>query len=135
MPSDFLSLLDEVQLRAFTAVAREHTFAPGTVLMREGERADFVLAIRNGQTRVTVREGPGERLIALCGPGQLIGERGALRVNVRSATVTTVGPVRGLLVPTGDFAHFVSAHPDVLDIIEGQIYERLTHDPVEHKRR
>lgn len=116
-------------------MAREHAFTPGTVLMREGERADFVLAIRSGQTQVTVREGTGERLIAVCGPGQLIGERGALRVNVRSATVTTVGEVRGLLVPTGDFARFISAHPDVLDIIEGQIYERLTHDPVEHKRR
>jgi class 3 adenylate cyclase len=133
--SDFLGLLGDEQRRAFTAVAREHAFTPGTVLMREGERADFVLAIRSGQTQVTVREGTGERLIAVCGPGQLIGERGALRVNVRSATVTTVGEVRGLLVPTGDFARFISAHPDVLDIIEGQIYERLTHDPVEHKRR
>jgi class 3 adenylate cyclase len=57
-----------------------------------------------------------------------VGERGALRVNVRSATVVALGTVRGLVMSTENFASFVDAHPRVLDIIEQQIYSRLTEE-------
>ena len=57
-----------------------------------------------------------QRTIAERGPGQLVGERGAFQVNVRSATVVALQTVQTLVMKTEDFAAFVSAHPGVLGI-------------------
>src|SRR3984957_2157036 len=111
------------------AVADERTFPRGAIIMREGDRSNHVMVILSGWTRITVQgRGGGDRVIAERGPGQLVGERGAWRVHVRSATVTALGTVSALVMSTENFASFVDAHPRVLDIIEGQIYSRLTEE-------
>lgn len=113
----FLDSLALAERQAFTAVADERTFLRGATIMREGDPADYVMVILSGWTRITV-QGGGERVIAERGPGQLVGELGALRLHVRSATVTALDTVRALVMKTGDFASFVSAHPDVLHFVE-----------------
>ena len=108
-------------------LADERTFAAGARLMREGETADHVIVILDGRTRISIRGKNGiERVVAHRGPGQLVGERAALRVNVRSATVVTLDQVQALAMTTADFATFLTAHPDVLQLVEEQVYERLT---------
>ena len=131
---DFLNSLDSAERRAFISVAHERTFVRGARLMQEGELADYVIVILGGWTKITVHENGEERVIAERGPGQLVGERGALRVNVRSATVVALGAVRALIMKTEDFASFIDAHPRVLDIVEGQIYDRLTEDQAGDER-
>jgi hypothetical protein len=64
-------------------------------------------------------------VVAQRGPGQLIGERAALKVSRRSATVVAVVPVRALVVRTADFETFISVYPEVLDLIEEQIFTRM----------
>src|ERR1022692_276669 len=127
----FWNSLEPSERQAFTAVAHERNFARGARLMREGEQADYVMLILAGWTKITVQDSGGERVIAERGPGQLVGERGALRVNVRSATVVALETVHALVMRTEDFASFVSAHPRVLDVVESQIYDRLTEEPVQ----
>jgi class 3 adenylate cyclase len=70
-----------------------------------------------------------ERVLAERGPGELIGERGGLQVRVRSASVIAMEPVRVLVVRTDAFAAFVNDHPRVFDIVESQLYDRLTEAP------
>jgi CRP-like cAMP-binding protein len=125
----FLDRLDTAERRSFLSIARKRTFVRGARIMREGEFADFVLVIMDGWTRITMHETGGERVLAERGPGELIGERAALRVNVRSATVTALGTIHALVMRTEDFASFVDAHPRVLDILERQVYDRLTEEP------
>lgn len=129
---NFWNSLDLAERQAFTAVADERTFARGARLMHEGEQADRVMLIRAGRTQIIVQGVSGERVITERGPGQLVGERGALRVNVRSASVVALEMVRALVMTTEDFASFVSAHPRILDVIESQIYDRLTEGPTVH---
>ena len=126
---NFWRALSPAEQQAFTSVADERTFAGGATLMHEGEQANHVIVILGGWTRICVRENGRQRTIAERGPGQLVGERGAFQVNVRSATVIALETVQALVMKTEDFAAFVSAHPDVLDIVEGQVYERLTEGP------
>ena len=109
--------------------AHERTFAGGARLMHEGETADHVIVILSGRTRICVEDDGVEHVIAHRGPGQLVGERAALRVSVRSATVVALTQVRALVVTTEDFAGFLSTHPFALDLVEGQVYERLREDP------
>ncbi|MFG2003399.1 cyclic nucleotide-binding domain-containing protein [Spirillospora sp. NPDC048911] len=127
----FWDSLSEGERNALRSVATSRTFALGATLFREGEQADFVVIIRSGRTKIYVIENGRERLLAERGPGQLIGERAALQVNVRSATVVAVDTVEALILTTPDFANFISAHPHVLGIVEGQIYDRLTERPGE----
>jgi Cyclic nucleotide-binding domain len=115
--------------REFLSRADERTFASGARLMEEGETANHVLVIREGQTKICVDDHGKERTIAYRGPGQIIGERAALQVSVRSATVVATSTVRALAMHTEDFAAFLSAHPAVLDSVERQVYFRLTEEP------
>ena len=112
-------------------MASWRTFAAGARLMEEGERADHVMVILGGRVKVCVDEHGSERVLAVRGLGQLVGERGALKVSVRSATVVALDMIWALVVQTKDFAAFVSAHPRVLDIVQHQLYQRCTNQPAE----
>jgi CRP-like cAMP-binding protein len=127
--NSFWGALDPAERQAFESLADERTFAARARLMREGETANHVIVILSGWTRIYVRDGGEDRVLAERGPGQLVGERGALQVSVRSATVVALETVQALVMKTEDFAAFVSAHPAVLGIVEGQVYQRLTEDP------
>jgi hypothetical protein len=126
---NFLDSLAPAEREAFTAVAIEESFPRDSRLMSEGEHANHVMVILRGWTRITVRDNGRERVVAERGPGQLVGERAALRQNVRSATATALNEVSALVMKTEDFASFISSHPRVLDVVENQIYDRLTEDP------
>jgi CRP-like cAMP-binding protein len=126
---NFLDSLSPAERRAFSSVAQERTFVRGALIMQEGGPADYVIVILSGWTRITVHDNGSERVIAERGPGQLVGERGALQVNVRSANVIALGTVHALVMKTADFASFIDAHPRVLRLIEGQIYDRLLEEP------
>ncbi len=72
-----------------------------------------------------MREDGAGRVVAQRGPGQLIGERSALKVSRRSAAVVALVPVRALVVRTADFETFISVYPEVLDLIAEQIFTRM----------
>jgi hypothetical protein len=92
--------------------------------MEEGERADHVMVILGGEVEIRLHVDGTERVVAVRGLGQLVGERAALKVSVRSATVVAREMVRVLVVETKDFAAFLNAHPRVLDIVQNQQYQR-----------
>jgi Cyclic nucleotide-binding domain len=125
----FWDALDPTEREALRSVASWRTFAAGARLMEEGERADYVMVILGGQVKVCVDENGSERVLAIRGLGQLVGERGALKVSVRSATVIALDMIWALVIQTKDFAAFVSAHPLVLDIVQGQLYQRSSEQP------
>lgn len=131
-PVVFWEGLDPTEREAFRSVAFPRTFAAGARLIQEGDQADHVIVILSGRVRICVEENGTERLLAERGPGQLVGERGALQVSMRSASVIAVETVRALVVRTGDFAVFISDHPAVLDLVERQLYDRLTEDPARY---
>jgi CRP-like cAMP-binding protein len=118
----FWEALDPIQRDAFRSVASPRTFAAGARLVTEGDQANYVIVILSGRTKISVDENGRERILAERGPGQLVGERAALQISVRSANVVALDTVQALVVRTGDFAAFISAHPAVLGIVESQLY-------------
>jgi CRP-like cAMP-binding protein len=129
----FWEALDPIQRDAFRSVASPRTFAAGARLIAEGDQADYVIVILSGRTKISVDENGRERILAERGPGQLVGERAALQISVRSANVIALDTVQALVVRTGDFAAFISAHPAVLGIVESQFYDRSREDPVRYQ--
>jgi Cyclic nucleotide-binding domain len=128
-PVVFWQALNPVERDAFRSFAFPRTFASGATLIGEGDQPDSVIVILSGRTKICVEEDGRERVLAVRGPGQLVGERGALQVSVRSASVIALETVQALVARTRDFAAFMTDHPRVLDIVERQVYERLTEDP------
>jgi len=127
---NFWDELGLAERQAFRSLAEERTFARGARLMQERGRADFVMLILDGCAQITVEDGGFGRVVAERGPGQLVGERAALELKVRSATVTVIELVHALVMSTEEFASFLSEYPSVLDLVEAQIYGRLTEESV-----
>lgn len=132
VPTSFWDALGPVEQHVFRSLADERTFASGARIMREGERAHYVMVILSGQVEIWVDDNGTETVIAQRGPGQLVGERAILDVNVRSATVLARGMVHALVMNTEDFAAYVSARPAVFAIVEGQLVERRAEDPARY---
>ena len=127
--ASFWDALDPTEREALRSVASWRTFAAGATIMQEGERADHVIVILGGRARICVEENGRERVLAERGLGQLVGERGALQVSVRSATVIALEMVWALVVQTKDFAAFISSHSRVLALVQNQRYDRSTDEP------
>jgi hypothetical protein len=130
--ASFWDALDPAEREALGSAGSWRTFAAGTKLMQQGARADQVMVILGGRAKVSVRKDGRERVLAVRGLGQLIGERAAHEVSVRSATVTALEMVWALVLQTKDFAAFIRDHPRVLEILQDQLYERLTEVPPEY---
>ncbi|HET9257365.1 MAG TPA: Crp/Fnr family transcriptional regulator [Pseudonocardiaceae bacterium] len=86
----------------------------GEVLFFEGDPGGSVVALREGRAKVSVQTLPGrELLLAVKGPGELLGEMSALDGRPRSATATAMEPVQALVVSASVFHEFLGAHPQV----------------------
>ena len=131
----FWDTLDPTEREAVRSVATWRTFAAGATIMQEGDRADYVIVILGGRATICINENGRERLLAERGLGQLVGERSALQVSVRSATVIALEMVWALVVQTKDFAAFISAHPRVLALVQDQRYDRGTGEPAGYGHR
>jgi CRP-like cAMP-binding protein len=84
------------------------------VLFFEGDPGGSVIAIRSGQAKVSVQTLPGrELLLAVKGPGELLGELSALDGRPRSATATAMEEVEALVMPASVFQDFLRAHPRI----------------------
>jgi CRP-like cAMP-binding protein len=120
----FLDALTPAERQDLAARARRHLYRAEDVLCREGGLAGEVVVILSGWTRVWVREGAEQRIIAFRGAGELVGERAALLIRDRSATVTADTDVQALRIDAGGFGAFLDANPRVRGVLEQQVYRR-----------
>lgn len=128
----FWASLTVVEQRALAARARQQTFDGGVVLWRQSQHGDYVIVIRSGKMNISIKDTAGERVIATRGPGDIVGERAALRPGSRSATVITACELRAFVIGTAEFAAAVADHPRVLEVLESLIYGRLTENRLDH---
>jgi len=98
------------------------------VLCREGDAAAHVIVIRSGWAKVEIQVAGRTRIVTVRGSGDVVGERAALTMRARSATVTALGDLHGTLVPAGEFRALVDRLPRVLQVLERQEHERLAED-------
>lgn len=120
----FWDALTPQEKHELLARARGHLYRKEDVLCREGGPAAEVVVIQSGWTRVWVREGAEQRIIAFRGTGELVGERAALMVRDRSATVTAESDVQALRIGAQDFGAFLDGNPRVRAVLEQQVYRR-----------
>jgi CRP-like cAMP-binding protein len=96
--------LEESKLEGFQRIFRPVAFAPGDLLMTQGQAADAIFFLESGTVAVLMTlPGGGEHTISTLGPGSVIGEMALLdEIGTRTATVRAVTPTRGFLIERQD---------------------------------
>lgn len=105
--------LDEEELRRLCEMGEIVDLEPGSLLLREGDEADALYVVLDGQLEVTKRSGRSEIPLARVGPGALQGELAALEGGRRLASVRAVTPAEVLRIPVAAVRELLAAGPDV----------------------
>ena len=111
----------------FAAVGRRRLFASGSALMRQGEESDAMFVILSGSVRV-VRMHPDLRepfVLATLGPGEVVGEMGALDGARRSATVTAIDDTMVMALDAQTVARMVLENPELYGRLVRVLSKRL----------
>ncbi|NUS25755.1 MAG: Crp/Fnr family transcriptional regulator [Streptomyces sp.] len=110
----FLARLEKDDRTALLATGRLLSYRAREVLMRQNEPSAHVLLLLHGWTKVTALAANGyEALLALRGPGDIVGEGAALSRGQRSATVTALEAVEAVVIDQSRFTAFLSQNSPV----------------------
>ncbi|MEV7012348.1 Crp/Fnr family transcriptional regulator [Streptosporangium sp. NPDC051022] len=108
-PGEFVTLLTDEETAALHAAGRPRRWDRGDTVCSEGDVADWVLLLTSGRVKVSSHTPNGtEVVLAVRGPGALLGEFAALDGLPRSATVTALEPVEGVAIR--DFPGYLREH-------------------------
>jgi CRP/FNR family cyclic AMP-dependent transcriptional regulator len=109
----FLDALGDDEQRALRQRATPRRFARGAALIHAGQVGDRVLVITKGHVKLTrVTEEGRDVLLAIRGPGDLIGEQSAIDGQPRSASVIALDAVEALALAPRDFLSYLTSTPE-----------------------
>jgi CRP/FNR family transcriptional regulator, cyclic AMP receptor protein len=108
-------------------IGRRRDFRRGAVLFREAERSDSVMLLRSGRVKVSVDTANGtEVVLAVRGPGALLGEFSAIDRQPRSATVTAIEDnVSALALTLDEFESFLRSRGRVAVLLMRALVGKL----------
>lgn len=95
----------------FARFGRE--YQAGEVLFREGEAGDRMFVIQTGAVRIAKRMAGEEKVLAVLGPGEFLGEMAILNGKPRTATATVVEPTRCLLIDARTLETMVAKNSEI----------------------
>lgn len=99
-PDSFWSALGPEDRRSITRIATRKRFAPGEFLCREGDNSQHVQVLLSGYVKVlTTASTEREVVIAIRGPGDVVGELAAVDDEPRVATLQAIDAVEALVIP------------------------------------
>jgi CRP-like cAMP-binding protein len=121
-----LAGLDPDLATGLSDLAREATLSTNEVLFVAGDPGDSMYAILEGSLKVAVISAEGsEQLLAILGPGHVVGEMALLDGEPRSATVQAIKTSRVARIDKADFDRFADANPAVYRHMLALVSQRL----------
>ncbi len=97
---------------------------PGDILFREGDAADALYVVAEGEVAV-LAEGPPRVEMARLGPGAFIGEVALMTDQPRSATVAAITTAELLRIDRATLSRVLANHGDVLRAVLRFVRDRL----------
>lgn len=88
-------------------------YQDGEVIFRQGDAADSMFVIQDGQVEVLAELDGQEIRLAVSGPGEVIGEMAIFEHGTRSATVRALGNARVLTIDEKTFIRYVHQDPSL----------------------
>lgn len=121
-----LTTLSPTALSDLWAASLIRSYQAGEALMRQGDAAEGLLIILEGQAHAVLRsQDGGDHLIGRFSRGDLVGEMALVTRAARSATVVADSPVLALLVPTPEFDRLAARHLELGVVLTSLVGDRL----------
>ena len=93
----------------------------GQVLFEAGEVGDSMFVVASGGVQVK----RGTELLAKLGPGEVVGEMGALDLEPRSATVIAAEPSRLIRLEHNDLMDLLTDYPELIRGLAEMLVDRI----------
>jgi CRP-like cAMP-binding protein len=124
----FGAALTAAELEDLVARGVKRPFRRGAFIMTEGEASDHVVVLLKGRAKVSSYTMDGKEVVlAVRGPGELLGDFSALDGAPRSATVSALEPIEALILVSDRFLGYLEDHPR-LAILLLQTWSRRVRD-------
>jgi CRP/FNR family transcriptional regulator, cyclic AMP receptor protein len=128
----FVALLGPDARAALLGLGRVRRYGRGATLLMQGARDDAVVVLLQGRVKVSLDTPDGrEVVLAVLGPGDLVGEFEAIEPEATSRTASNVAlePVECRVFAADDLRRFLAAYPDAaLELLRLTIRKLLTAD-------
>jgi len=123
----FLRQLGQEDADALLARVRRRHAARSEVILRAGAAGDDVVLVISGRVRL-VAYGADDRevMLAIRGPGELIGEMAALGAQRRTASAIAIEDVDAGYMRAEEFRDFLQEHPYAALVLMRMLVRRLT---------
>ena len=123
----FLRQLGPDDADALLALARRRRIKRNDTILRAGAAGDEVVIVLDGRVKLTAY-GPDRRevVIALRGPGELLGEMAALGGQRRTATAVAVDDAEVGFLHADELRDFLHDHPDAALVMIRMLVRRLS---------
>ncbi|MEZ4294798.1 MAG: Crp/Fnr family transcriptional regulator [Polyangiaceae bacterium] len=95
----------------FARFGRE--YQAGEVLFREGEAGDRMFVVQAGAVRITKKMAGEDKVLAVLGPGEFLGEMAILNGKPRTATAVVVEQARCLLIDARTLETMVARNTEI----------------------
>jgi CRP/FNR family transcriptional regulator, cyclic AMP receptor protein len=106
---DLFADLEDRELVVLASVAREYDYAPGEVVVAQGDQSGRFHLVVSGHAVTTV----GGNEVATIGPGDYFGEMAVIDRQPRSATVTAKDDLTTLSLASISVRPLLREHPDM----------------------
>jgi CRP-like cAMP-binding protein len=97
------------EIAAIEAVAQEHAYVPGQIIVTQGTPGQAFYTVLSGRVEI-VRD---DRSFGALGPGDFFGEMSLLDQAPRSATIRALEPTECLMLSSWDFKALLERHPSI----------------------
>jgi len=118
--------MDENEIAGILAVMDRLTYAPGDVIMHEGDAGDLFHVVIEGHIQVLIQDASGMELdVQDVGPGGFFGELSMLTGGPRTARVKAVDNVVTLALDRDEFFNFLQRNPHAAIDVLTELGQRL----------
>ncbi len=123
----FLRLLGQGDAEALVQRVRRRHVAKAERILRAGAAGDEVVLVLSGRVRL-VAYGSDQRevMLAIRGPGELLGEMAALGAQRRTASAIAVDEVEAGFLHADEFREYLREHPDAALVLIRMLVRRLS---------
>jgi signal transduction histidine kinase len=113
------------ELLWFVSVCEERRAAPGEIVMREGDRPDYMLVMLDGEMRARAEHGPADGPVFTVRTGDVTGMLPFSRLKLISVTGRAVVPSHFLGFPVTQFVELFKRLPELVRQLVGLLADRV----------
>ncbi|MEJ3749124.1 Crp/Fnr family transcriptional regulator [Actinomycetes bacterium KLBMP 9797] len=124
--TEFWTGLTPAERQAYLDGSFRRRWRRGEPLFHQGDNPDWVALLHTGHVKVCAHTPNGDDVVlAICGPGTLIGDVSALDGLPRSATVAALDDVAGSVMPGRVLRTYLHQHAGAAEVLRHTVARRL----------